>query len=133
MDLREYEQHKFAIADLLRQMELAAPDKQQWRDLATPLFTRLAQDMLNDQERGEAVDYVRGKLDATFEQNAPKLFSVSARQALVAKHAHDSQRLEANGILSLEHELVDFLLTQKRSEFLLRMCDRLAACFRGLP
>ena len=297
MDLREYEQHKFAIADLLRQMELAAPDKQQWRDLATPLFARLAedrfnlaligqfsrgktslmnailgidrlptgiipltsvitsvaygsvehvrlrytksfmdedvplaslpqyvtqqgnpgnakgireaevqlpaeilrrgfhfvdtpglgsaieentrttksylpeadayllvtsfdsplsgeeirflrevssssrcvfvvlnkQDMINDQERGEAVEYVRGKLDATFEQNAPKLFSVSARQALAAKQAHDSQGLEASGILSLEHELVDFLLKQKRSEFLLRMCDRLADLVGRLP
>jgi GTP-binding protein EngB required for normal cell division len=297
MDLREYEQHKFAIADLLRQMELAAPDKQQWRDEATALFTRLAedrfnlvlvgrfsrgktslmnailgmdqlptgiipltsvitsvaygsvervrvrytknfmdedvpltslpryvtqqgnpgnakgikeaevqlpseflrrgfhfvdtpglgsaieentrttesylpeadayllvtsfdsplsgeemrflrevsassrsvfvvlnkQDMVNDRERGEALDYVRGKLDATFEQNAPKLFSVSARQALAAKQAHDSERLGASGILSLEHELVDFLVTQKRSEFLLRMCDRLADLARRVP
>jgi hypothetical protein len=47
MDLREYEQHKFAIADLLRQMALAAPDKQQWRDQATALFTRLAEDRFN--------------------------------------------------------------------------------------
>jgi len=297
MDLREYEQHKFAIADLLRQMELAAPDRQEWRDQATALFTRLAedrfnlvlvgrfsrgktslmnailgmdqlptgiipltsvitsvaygsvervrvrytknfmdedvplaslpryvtqqgnpgnakgikeaevqlpseflrrgfhfvdtpglgsaieentrttesylpeadayllvtsfdsplsgeemrflrevsassrsvfvvlnkQDMVNDRERGEALDYVRGKLDATFEQNAPKLFSVSARQALAAKQAHDSERIEASGILSLERELVDFLLTQKRSEFLLRMCDRLADLARRFP
>ena len=47
MDLREYEQHKFAIADLLRQMALAAPDKQRWRDQATALFTRLAEDRFN--------------------------------------------------------------------------------------
>ena len=47
MDLREYEQHKFAIADLLRQMELAAPDRQEWRDQATALFTRLAEDRFN--------------------------------------------------------------------------------------
>ncbi len=297
MDLREYEQHKFAIADLLRQTELAAPDKQRWREQATALFTRLAedrfnlvligrfsrgktslvnailemdrlptgiipltsvitsvaygsaervvlrftrsfmdqevplaslpqyvtqqgnpgnaqgikeaevqlpaeflrrgfyfvdtpglgsaiventrttesylpeadafllvtsfdspfseeemrffrvvsssprrvfvvlnkQDTVNDHERGEALDYVRRKLDATFGQNAPKIFSVSARQALQAKQAHDSRRLQASGILVLEQELVDFLLTQKRSEFLLRMCDRLADLARGFP
>jgi len=37
------------------------------------------QDTVNDHERGEALDYVRRKLDATFGQNAPKIFSVSAR------------------------------------------------------
>ncbi len=68
-----------------------------------------------------------------FSQDAPKVFSVSARQALEAKQAHDSRRLEASGILSLEQELVSFLLTQKRSEFLLRMCDRLADLARGFP
>jgi len=295
MDLREYEQHKFAITDLLRQMGLAAPDKQRWRDQATGLFTRLAedrfnlvlvgrfsrgktslmnailgmdrlptgivpltsvitsvaygsvervrlrftksfmdedvplaslpqfvtqqgnpgnakgikeaevqlpaeilrrgfyfidmpglgsaieentrttesylpeadafllvtsfdgplsgeemrflrevssssrrvfvvlnkQDTVNDEERGEALGYVRRKLDATFERKAPKLFSVSARQALEAKQAHDYRRLEASGILFLEQELVDFLLSQKRSAFLLRMCDRQADLARG--
>jgi GTP-binding protein EngB required for normal cell division len=91
------------------------------------------QDTINDEERGEALEYVRRKLDATFEQNAPKIFSVSARQALEAKQAHDSRRLEASGILVLEQELVDFLLSQKRLEFLLRMCDRLADLARGFP
>ena len=295
MDLREYEQHKFAMADLLRQMALAAPDKQQWRDQATALFTRLAEDRFNlvlvgrfsrgktslmnailgmdrlptgivpltsvitsvaygsaervmlrftrsfmdeevplaalnqyvtqqgnpgnakgikeaevqlpaeflrrgfhfvdtpglgsaieentrttesylpeadafllvtsfdgplseeemrffrvasssprrvfvvlnkqdtvsDQERGEAIEFVRAKLDAMFSRDAPKVFSISARQALEAKQAHDPQRLEASGILLLEQELVGFLLTKKRSEFLLRMCDRLADLTRG--
>ncbi len=295
MDLREYEQHKFAIADLLRLMELVAPDRQRWRHQATPLFTRLAEDRFNlvligrfsrgktslvnailgmdrlptgivpltsvitsvaygsaervmlrftrsfmdqevplaslsqyvtqqgnpgnakgineaevqlpaeflrrgfyfvdtpglgsaieentrttesylpeadafllvtgfdsplseeemrlfrevslssrrvfvvvnkqdtvsDQERSEALEYVHRKLDATFEQNAPKVFPISAREALEAKQAHDSRRLEASGILSLEQELVAFLLTQKRSEFLSRMCDRLADLARG--
>ena len=297
MDLREYEQHKFAMADLLRQMALAAPDKQRWRDQATALFTRLAEDRFNlvligrfsrgktslmnailgmdrlptgivpltsvitsvaygsaecvmlrftrsfmdqqvplaalnqyvtqqgnpgnakgikeaevqlpaeflrrgfhfvdtpglgsaieentrttesylpeadafllvtsfdgplseeemrflrvasssprrvfivlnkqdtvsDQERGEAIEFVRGKLDAMFSRDAPKVFSLSARQALEAKQAHDPQRLEASGILLLEQELVDFLLKQKRSEFLLRMCDRLRDFARSFP
>ena len=88
------------------------------------------QDTVNDHERGEALDYVRRKLDATFGQNAPKIFSVSARQ-VEAKQAHDFRRLEASGIVVLEQELVDFLLSQKRLEFLLRMCDRLADLARA--
>ncbi len=47
----KYEQHKFAIADLLRQMDLAAPDKQRRRDQATALFTRLAEDRFSAARR----------------------------------------------------------------------------------
>ena len=73
------------------------------------------QDMVNDRERGEALDYVRGKLDATFEQNAPKLF-FGLRAAAVAATKAMVPSVSTSGIFSLEHELVDFLLTQKRSE-----------------
>jgi hypothetical protein len=47
----KYEQHKFAIADLLHQMDLAAPDKQRRRDQATALFTRLAEDRFSAARR----------------------------------------------------------------------------------
>jgi GTP-binding protein EngB required for normal cell division len=94
-------------------------------------FVLNKQDAVNEGERAEALDYVRRQLDAMFSPDAPKVFPISAREALQAKQAHDSRRLEASGILSLEQELVAFLLTQKRSEFLLRMCDRLIHLARG--
>ena len=297
MDLREYERRKFEIADLLRQMELAAPDKQNWREQATPLFARLAEDRFNlalvgrfsrgktslanailgmdrlptgvvpltsvitsvaygsaecvmlryarsfmdvevpldslprhitqqgnpgnvegvreaevqlpaeflrrgfhfvdtpglgsaieentlttesylpeadafllvtsfdgplseeemrffrlvsssarhvfvvlnkqdavdDRQRTEAVEFVRAQLKAMFGTDDSKVFPLSAREALEAKQTGDSALLERSGILSLERELVDFLLTRKRSEFLLRMCDRLSDLARSLP
>jgi small GTP-binding protein len=91
------------------------------------------QDTVRDQERDDALAYVRQKLDAMFRQSAPKLFSISAREGLEAKQSQDSRRLVASGIPALEQELVSFLLTQKQSEFLLRMCDRVADLVQALP
>ena len=47
MDLREYEQHKFAIAELLRQIPLASPDQRAWRERTWDLFARPAEDRFN--------------------------------------------------------------------------------------
>ena len=47
MDLREYEQHKFAIAEVLRQTSLASSDPRKWRERTSDLFARLADDRFN--------------------------------------------------------------------------------------
>ncbi|MGA8689810.1 MAG: dynamin family protein, partial [Methyloceanibacter sp.] len=48
MDLREYEQHKFAIAEVLRSASTAAPREQrEWHEQAQELFARLADDRFN--------------------------------------------------------------------------------------
>lgn len=47
MDLREYEQHKFAIAEVLRQAARSSPDEHGWREQTTGLFSRLAEDRFN--------------------------------------------------------------------------------------
>ena len=91
------------------------------------------QDTVNEQQRAEATDFVRRQLESIFSQDAPRVFPISALRALDAKQSHDPSQLEASGIDSLERELVNFLLTEKRSEFLLRMCDRLVDLVRGLP
>jgi len=65
--------------------------QQRRRDQATALFTAVHPARGGPLQRGEALDYVRRTLDATFEQDAPKIFSVSARQTLEAKQAHDSR------------------------------------------
>lgn len=91
------------------------------------------QDAADDRQRTEAVEFIQGRLEAMFGPDAPKVFPLSAREALEAKQTGDSLLLERSGILSLEHELIDFLLTRKRSEFLLRMCDRLSDLARSLP
>ena len=47
MDLREYEQHKFAIAEVLRQTSLVSSDPGKWRERTSDLFARLADDRFN--------------------------------------------------------------------------------------
>ena len=47
MDLREYEQHKFAIAEVLRQASRASPNDAAWREQTMGLFSRLAEDRFN--------------------------------------------------------------------------------------
>ena len=48
MDLREYEQHKFAIAELLRSALARAPEQTaDLRQRVQPLFARLAEDRFN--------------------------------------------------------------------------------------
>jgi hypothetical protein len=43
MDLREYEQHKFAIAELLRSASVSvASEQRDWHDRAQDVFVRLA-------------------------------------------------------------------------------------------
>ena len=91
------------------------------------------QDTVREQERAEALAYVRKELDAMFGPVPPKVFSISARDGLEAKRSHNSRLLAASGIPALEQELVSFLLTQKQSEFLLGMCDRAAELTRALP
>lgn len=48
MDLRDYEQRKFAIAEVLRAGQRLAPrDRRDWHDRAQELFARLAEDRFN--------------------------------------------------------------------------------------
>ncbi|MGH9419665.1 MAG: dynamin family protein, partial [Thermoanaerobaculia bacterium] len=48
MDLRDYEQHKFAIAEILRLAStLVSRDERGWHDRAQDLFARLAEDRFN--------------------------------------------------------------------------------------
>jgi small GTP-binding protein len=49
MDLRGYEQHKFAIAEILRASEIiiSAEKRRDWQDRLQDLFTRLAEDRFN--------------------------------------------------------------------------------------
>lgn len=92
--------------------------------LAKRVFVVLnKQDIVAGSEREEAMRYVRQQIGSNNRQD-PDVFSVSARDALEARRAHDDVRLEASGLAALEATLVQFLLTEKRAEFLLRFCDR---------
>lgn len=91
------------------------------------------QDTVSPDERAEVLSYTREQLNTWFDKDAPQVFSVSARDGLTAKRARDPAGLAASGLQVLEAELVRFLLAEKSSEFLLRLCDRVADLLRELP
>ena len=90
-------------------------------------------DIVDDLQREEALAFVRDQVKQICGPDTPKVFAISALQALQAKQAHDSVRLEESGVSSFERELVSFLLGAKRTDFLVRMCERAAEAVRGLP
>ena len=83
------------------------------------------QDCVNDAERAEVLAHLGKRLAAIFGGLPRELYSFSARQALEARLKGDKPALEASGLLAFETTLLDFLLNEKRREFLLSMCSRI--------
>jgi small GTP-binding protein len=88
-------------------------------------------DMVSTKDRAEALSYLREQLFTAV--GAGPVYSVSARNGLVAKQAHDSRLLQDSGIGAFEKALVRFMIEDKSREFLLRMCERVAFLLRVLP
>jgi GTP-binding protein EngB required for normal cell division len=90
-------------------------------------------DLVSTEERQHAIAHVRDRLRGLFGRLTPPIFSISAREGLEAKQSGDSSRLTASGIQTLEENLVKFLLTEKSTEFLAGICDRIRNLVRALP
>jgi GTP-binding protein EngB required for normal cell division len=90
-------------------------------------------DTVTRDERATACAYVRGQLRDIFGEDAPQLFSVSARDALEAKRFDEYSRLATSGIPELEEALVSFLLAEKKNQFLAHMSARVAELISDLP
>ena len=91
------------------------------------------QDMVNAEEREQALSYLREQLRGLFEGRTLGIFSLSARDGLIAKQKGDPALLTASGLAAFETELVRYLLTEKSTEFLVRMCQRIATVVAALP
>jgi len=91
------------------------------------------QDMVDGQEREQALSYLREQLRGLLEGRNLGIFSLSARDGLTAKQKGDASLLTASGLAAFEAELVRYLLTEKSREFLLRMCHRVTAVLAALP
>jgi Dynamin family len=91
------------------------------------------QDLVSHTEREDVLRYLHEQLDGLFGNEGPRIFSVSARDGLDAKKTRNAERLTASGIPALEEALVRFLIEEKSTEFLLRMCERIAGLIRELP
>ncbi len=99
-----------------------------------PIFVAVnKQDLVSPADREEAVRFVQSHLQELYERQPEEVFSVSARDGLTAKLAHDAGRLSASGLPALEERLTRFLVEQKRSAFLARMCNRIEVMVDDLP
>ena len=83
------------------------------------------QDGVSDAERAKVLAHLGKRLAAIFGRLPSELYSFSARQALEAQLKGDKATLKASGLPAFETALLDFLLNEKRREFLLSMCSRI--------
>jgi hypothetical protein len=59
-------------------------------------------------------------------ENVPKIYSVSARDALAAPRDGDGRRYAASGVDELHSDVTQFLIKHKQTDFLLRMSGGIA-------
>lgn len=91
------------------------------------------QDCVSDSDRAEVLSHLAERLPAIFGELQREIYSLSARQALEARLKGDEPALTASGLPAFETALLDFLLTEKRREFLLGMCDRIGKVLKSIP
>jgi small GTP-binding protein len=91
-------------------------------------------DIVSTTDRSEIVNHIRDQVSRVFGPTVPQIFSVSARRAVEANESGDrGVRWTESGLPALEEQLTRFLVEEKQSEFLYRMCERVAEALRGLP
>ena len=84
-------------------------------------------DTVPQESRGDVLAYAERIVSEILDGKVRKPFSLSARDGLAAKQAHDGEALRSSGVLEFEQELVKFLTTHKSAMFLDSMCDRVLA------
>jgi len=82
------------------------------------------QDTVSAEERSQALGFVQERLERFSFSEAPRIFSISAREALEAKKSESEDRLVATGLPSLENELFRFLTEERAQSFLKNMYER---------
>ena len=81
-------------------------------------------DTVGQRDRDEALSFVAESLERFSFSDAPRIFSISARQALKAKQTQDREQLEGSGIQVFETELLRFL-TEERAPII--SCEHVRA------
>jgi GTP-binding protein EngB required for normal cell division len=89
-------------------------------------------DTVSSEDRNAVVAFVAHQLGRIFGRSVPQIFSVSSLDGLEAARTGDAVQLAASGIPELKRRLVRFLLTEKRSELLLRTCERVRELLSGM-
>ncbi|MBS0222520.1 MAG: dynamin family protein [Proteobacteria bacterium] len=91
------------------------------------------QDIVSPEERELVLRHIRDEIHSAPGKPLPSIFSVSARNAIEASRRQDEEAYARSGIATFKEEVVRFLLTEKQSEFLRRMCERTGEALRAIP
>jgi small GTP-binding protein len=89
------------------------------------------QDLVSPAERAEVLTHIQDQARQVFDDVVPKMYSVSARDAL--ESARRGEGYATSGVEALRDDLTRFLLTHKQTEFLFRMCERIGSALRQAP
>ena len=90
-------------------------------------------DTVSLDQRRRVLSHIREQAQRVFGDAVPRVFSVSAEDALEAIRLHDTHRFSESGVQDLREEIVRFLLEEKQAAFLARTCERVADIVRELP
>ncbi|HTW46033.1 MAG TPA: dynamin family protein [Acidobacteriaceae bacterium] len=82
------------------------------------------QDTVGREERDEAIEFVKERLEQFSFAEDPQIFSISAREALEAKQTQNTAQLERSGLQEFETELMRFLIEERTQSFLVNMYER---------
>ncbi len=82
------------------------------------------QDTVTAEERSQAFKFVSERLERFSFSETPRIFSISAREALDAKQSENEDSLKESGLRSLEEELLRFLTEERAQSFLSNMYGR---------
>ena len=90
-------------------------------------------DLVSSRERAEALVHVRDQVRQVFGEQIPRIYAVSAREALEAVRQGEAGSYAESGVGELKADLTQFLLMHKQTIFLSRMCERVADALNELP
>lgn len=84
------------------------------------------QDTVNTAQRQQVRQHLQAQLSTVFGDSVPPTFSISATQGLQARLRTNPKLFSVSGLPAFEAALLSFLVNEKRREFLLNMCNRIA-------
>lgn len=99
-----------------------------------PVFVAVNKhDLVAVPDRTAVLEFVRSHLITRSGQALLEIYSVSARDGLLAKRSKEVDLLQSSGLPALENRLIQFLVGRKQSVFLSRMRTRIGDLLRDLP
>jgi GTP-binding protein EngB required for normal cell division len=88
-------------------------------------------DLVTGDERDKVLRYVEDRLSDAAGTADIKVFTISARDGLIAKQENDARKLQKSGLPEFEQELVRFLTSEKAEQVLALTCRRLLDLVAG--